>query len=170
MEREHWILVAYASKHGSTRAIARAIGRGLKRRGLDVDVRDVADVDGLEGYRAVVLGSAVYMGKWLPIARGFVLEHREELDARPCWLFSSGPVGDPPEGDVAVDELVEQTGARGHIVFDGRLERRELSFLERTVTRFVHAADGDYRDWSAVDDWAKSIAAGLESEQPAAVS
>lgn len=59
---------------------------------------------GVGGYDAVVLGSAVYVGRWLEPARELVDAHAEELAARPTWLFSSGPIGDPPkpEADDAV--------------------------------------------------------------------
>src|SRR3712207_229163 len=95
-------LVAVASRHGSTNEIARAIAEELRTRGLDAEVRDAEEVDVLDGYEAVVLGSAVYMGDWLLAARRLVERHRQRLAALPLWLFSSGPLGldDPkPHGD-----------------------------------------------------------------------
>ena len=65
------MLVAYASRHGATREIAEAIAAALLARGVTADARDVATIDGLEPYDAVVLGSAVYFGKWLEPARAF---------------------------------------------------------------------------------------------------
>jgi menaquinone-dependent protoporphyrinogen oxidase len=159
------VLVAAASRHGSTEGIAEAIGAVLAEHGLDVDVRRLDRVDDPEAFEAVVLGSAVYVGRWLPEARRFVEEHAGTLAARPTWLFSSGPVGEPPkpEGEAAVDAggLVELTGAREHRIFPGKLEKAELGLRERAVVRAVGAAEGDFRDWEAVAAWAAAIAREL---------
>ena len=100
------VLVACASRHGSTVEIAAEIADVLRRDvpGAVVDLRDAVQAGEVAGYDAAVIGSAVYMGRWLPAARDLVEEHREVLSAMPVWLFSSGPVGDPP---VPVDELAE---------------------------------------------------------------
>lgn len=84
------VLVATASRHGATDEIAAEIGGRLNDRGIDAEVVAVGDVTGLDGYDAVVLGSAVYMGRWLKEAREFVGAHGDQLRARPTWLFSSG--------------------------------------------------------------------------------
>jgi menaquinone-dependent protoporphyrinogen oxidase len=160
-------LVATASRHGATREIAAAIAAELREAGIEVDERDVEGLDSLEGYDAVVLGSAVYVGRWLRPARRIVEEHAPELSGRPVWLFSSGPLGDPPrpEGDEAVDvaELMRATGAREHRIFPGRLDRDELGLRERAVVKVVGAAEGDFRDWDAVGEWARGIAGALRA-------
>src|SRR3954452_10566893 len=94
------VLVAYASEHGSTREIAERIARTLGDDGMNVELRDASDVEDLAGYDAVVVGSAVYMGRWRGSAKRLVKRHERELAERDPWLFSSGPVGEPPaEGD-----------------------------------------------------------------------
>ena len=89
------VLVASATRHGATAEIAEAIAATLKDRGLKVELRRVEEVADMSGYDAVVLGSAVYIGKWLEPARQFAVDHAAELAMRPTWLFSSGPLGDP---------------------------------------------------------------------------
>jgi menaquinone-dependent protoporphyrinogen oxidase len=159
------VLVTAASKHGATLEIAQAIARELEQQDAVVEHVAIDDVSGLDGYDAVVLGSAVYMGRWLEPARELVRRHADDLAARPTWLFSSGPVGDPPrpEEDEAVDvrELVEATQAVGHRLFAGRIDRRKLGFAERAVLRAVGAKEGDYRDGDAIRDWAAEIGAEL---------
>ena len=159
------VLVAASSRHGATGEIADEIARALAERGLDVRVASLDDVTDVSGFDAFVLGSAVYVGRWLGPARAFVAEHAGELAARPTWLFSSGPIGDPPkpDGDAAVnvDGLVEATGALGHRLFTGRLDRSRLGLGERAVVRVVGAAEGDYRDWDDVRGWAGTIAGAL---------
>jgi menaquinone-dependent protoporphyrinogen oxidase len=107
----------------------------------------------------------VYVGRWLAPARTFVDEHAEELVARPTWLFSSGPIGDPakpaPEEAVKLDEILERTSAQAHRVFGGKVDRRHLGFAERAIVRAVRAREGDYRDWGAIRGYAEEIAESL---------
>jgi menaquinone-dependent protoporphyrinogen oxidase len=113
-----------------------------------------------------VVGSAIYMGRWLKTARAFVSEHAADLSAVPVWLFSSGPLGPPdhriPEGESSDGkQLIELVRARAHRVFAGRLERASLGFAERAAAKAVHAPEGDCRDWDAIDAFAGEIAAEL---------
>lgn len=159
------VLVTAASKHGSTEEIGHAVVEELDRRGIVADFLVPEAVRSLDGYDAVVIGSAVYAGHWLKPARELVERLGGELQSRRVWLFSSGPVGEPepkPDGDPAdVDELLAATGAEEHAVFGGRIKRDELGFAERAIVRALRVADGDYRDWVAIDAWASRIAARL---------
>lgn len=76
------ILVAAASKHGATSEIAVSIGETLLQRGFDVAVSPAEQVNGVNGYDAVVLGSAVYAGHWLKPALELV-----EAPAKPGVTF-----------------------------------------------------------------------------------
>ena len=156
------VLVAVASKYGATGEIAEAIGRRLAEHDLDTEVRDVSEIRDLADFEAVVLGSAVYAGRWLEGARAFVDEHADELAARPTWLFSSGPIGDPPrpaeDAAVQLDEIVKRTSAREHRILSGKLDRTKLSFGERAIAFAFRAAVGDFRDWDAIAAWANEIA------------
>jgi len=156
------VLVAVASRHGSTREIADAIEQELHVPGVDAEVRDVENVPDLEAYDAVVLGSALYMGNWESAASRFVQRHRSKLLTMPVWLFSSGPVGNnnhPGQGDPPkVVQIAQLARARGHQMFAGKLDRHNLSFGERLVVNVVHAPDGDFRDWNAIRAWANEIA------------
>jgi menaquinone-dependent protoporphyrinogen oxidase len=159
------VLVTAASKHGATWEIAEAIGRTLAERGLDVEVVRAEDVDGLGRFRAVVLGSAVYGGHWLDPALRLVAEHGGDLAARETWLFSSGPLGDPPrpgpDDAVRIDDVLAATGARDHRVFAGRLDHDSLSFGERALVFAFRAEEGDFRDWDEIAAWAGEIADAL---------
>ena len=158
------VLVAFASSHGSTRDIAEAIGDELRAGGIAADVRDVADVIDLGMYDAAVLGSAVYMGRWLPPALRFAHGNLTALRSLPVWLFSSGPLGDPllPPGEPkGIDDLARKLGAREHRVFAGRLEPATLTRCERLVVKLVHAPSGDHRPWEAIRAWTGSIAVAL---------
>ncbi len=158
------ILVTVASKHGATGEIGEIIAGVLRDAGHAVATHAPEDVAGLEEFDAVVLGSAVYAGRWLEPARAFVDRHATTLVGRPVWLFSSGPIGDPPKPEGAAPEgeaLVERLKAREHRTFTGRLDTGSLGFVERTVTRALLAPSGDFRDWEAIRAWADEIARQL---------
>ena len=159
------VLVATASKHGATREIAEAIGRTLDAQGVSATVMDAGAVESLAGYDAFVIGSAVYVGHWLKDARDLVERHADVLAGHPTWLFSSGPLGAPPklEASHAVDvtAIVAISGAREHRVFAGKVDKHALGFGERAVMIAVRAADGDFRDWDEIEEWAREIAAAV---------
>jgi menaquinone-dependent protoporphyrinogen oxidase len=158
------VLVASASKHGSTAEIARTIGASLTFRQIEADVRPAESVTSLEGYDGVILGSGVYMGHWLEPAKRFIQQHTEDLLRRPVWLFSSGPLGDPAKpGEDPADAaaLVEATRALEHRVFPGSLWKEDLGIAERAMVAAVRAPEGDFRPWAEIDDWAGQIAAQL---------
>ena len=162
------VLVTAASRHGSTSDIAAAIVRVLHLRGFDADLIEPAEVNDLMDYDAVVLGSAVYAGRWMAPAIDLVARCRPQLAGRPVWLFSSGPVGSPanPAESPDMSKLMDQTGALGHRVFAGKLDKAELGRLERTMVRAVRAPEGDYRDWDQISEWATRIADVLKTAQP----
>jgi menaquinone-dependent protoporphyrinogen oxidase len=158
-------LVVVASRHGATREIGDVLARGLREHGVEARGVDAAGGEAPDGHDAVILGSAVYMGRWLEPARDYAARHADALRARRVWLFSSGPLGDPPlpAADHAVDlgDLPERVAAEGHMLFGGRVDRGLLGFRERAVMTAVRAQEGDFRDWDAVGAWAAEIAAAL---------
>lgn len=163
-ERALNVLVSAASRHGATIEVAATIGEALRSEGLEVFVVAPDEVDRLDGFDAAVLGSAVYVGRWLEPARDLVERHKVALTRIPVWLFSSGPIGDPlkPAEDAAdAAPLAALVGARGHHTFPGSVDRRRLSFGERAVMAAVRAPEGDYRTWPEIEAWAREIAVEL---------
>ncbi|MGA7226893.1 MAG: flavodoxin domain-containing protein [Acidimicrobiia bacterium] len=163
------VLVATASKHGATAEIGQAIGDVLVNEGLEVRELAPEDVAAVDGFDAVVLGSAVYAGHWMHSAIELAEEFESDLSRRPTWIFSSGPVGDPPKPDedpVDVGHIRELTRARGHVVFAGKLDKRQLGFGERAIVTAFRAPEGDFRDWEEVRTWATGIAEQLKASVP----
>jgi menaquinone-dependent protoporphyrinogen oxidase len=166
------ILVAYASRYGSTAGIAERIAATLKLQGLDSDVMPVEEARELERYDAFVIGSAAYMGSWMKGAAQFVRRNRTLLSGKPVWLFSSGPIGtatvDAKGRDVRIaaapkefDEFADLK-PRDHRVFFGALERAKLTGTHRLISRVPASQkillEGDFRDWKEIDGWAEGIA------------
>lgn len=166
------ILITVGSRHGSTVDIGNAIADTLHTFGHHVtcptiDVARTMPASRLDQVDAFVVGSAVYGGRWLESPRRFVEALTETLRGRPLWLFSSGPVGDPPKPEddpVDIAGLIEDSGARGHVIFAGRLDRSLLTFGERAIVMALRAPEGDFRDWDAVAGWATEISAELDAD------
>jgi menaquinone-dependent protoporphyrinogen oxidase len=150
------VLVAHGSKHGSTAEIAAAIADALRECGLETECKAAGDVENLDRYDAVVLGSAVYMRRWRRAARRFLHRHARALAERPLWVFSSGPVGDPAKDNPAWLEPgrtiaeAERLGAREHVVFGGVSKASSIPAEFR-----------DRRDWDEIRAWARGIADAL---------
>lgn len=160
------ILVSVASKHGSTAEIGHEIAGVLTEAGFKVDIVAPDDVKTLDGFDAVVLGSGVYVGHWLAPARDLVERLSDQLVERPVWLFSSGPIGDPPkpeEDPEEVAELLEITHARAHCTFGGKVDKSTLGLGEKVIVAAVRVPEGDFRPWADVRAWATGIAEALKS-------
>ncbi len=166
------VLVAYASKNGSTAEIAEKIAGELRVDGLEADCVEAGKVRRLDPYDAVVLGSAVYARRWRSSARRFLPRHGEALSALPWWVFSSGPVGEPKPGDARADSWleppktmaeVERLGARAHVVFGGRVATKPHNFVERAMAKKTPAEYADRRDWDKITGWADDIASQLKA-------
>jgi menaquinone-dependent protoporphyrinogen oxidase len=159
------VLVAVASKHGSTREIAGAIAEELRESNLEADLRDVAQVKEIDAYDAIVLGSGIYMGRWLPEAQKFVACHHAEFSRIPVWLFSSGPLGaENPQPQDDPKKLAAPMGwvvPRDHRVFVGKLDTATLGLVERLMAKAVKAPAGDFRNWDEIRQWARQIAVEL---------
>ncbi len=158
------ILMVVGSRHGSTHEIGEVIAEVLTSAGHDVVVQDPDDFTSTLGFDAMVLGSAIYYGRWVPAVRELVERHAGALAAIPLWVFWSGPLGAKgvPRGSVeGMDELIARLQPRGFREFDGRLDRGDLGMRERAVVSLVGADEGDYRDFDEIREWAGQIARDL---------
>jgi menaquinone-dependent protoporphyrinogen oxidase len=161
------VLVSAASKHGSTREIAAVIAQALERAGFDCDLIHPTDVANAAHYDAVVVGSAVYVGQWLPEARELVERVADQITGKPVWLFSSGLADTPSKrGNAApaTTARMESLQARGHRHFPGKLDVLQLSLAERAAILAARGKYGDSRDMEAVKAWGEHIAEALTDE------
>jgi menaquinone-dependent protoporphyrinogen oxidase len=162
------VLVAYSSKAGSTSEIAAAIGETLSKSGADVTVEQIKNVKDLTAYQAVVVGSLIRMGRWVPEAKKFVESNKAMLDKIPTAIFT------------ACDTMKEDTEEKraevfGYIepilqiikpvengLFAGKMDTSKLSFMDRTIINMMSKGEdpnADYRDWGKVNTWAEKLPA-----------
>jgi menaquinone-dependent protoporphyrinogen oxidase len=159
------VLVSAASRHGASAEIATIVGDLLRDTGIDADVIAPEHVASVDGYDAVILGSGVYGGSWLSTAKTFARTHRDDLVRRPVFLFSCGPLGEPPRPIDAPDAarlIGESVGAMDVRTFAGRLIESELDLGERLVAAAGRKPVGDFRPWDDIVDWTRAITAYLE--------
>ncbi len=165
------ILVAYGTKHGSTREVAETIAETLEQHGLEVMLRSAARVADLTGFGGVVLGGAIYMGRWHPDAAHFLAQHRRALSALPVAVFSMGPkTMDAHDADESLVQLARSLDKVPDVqpfavaLFGGVIDPETLRFpLSRMPA-------SDARDWTAIRAWASHVAATFDCGKPAAES
>jgi menaquinone-dependent protoporphyrinogen oxidase len=162
------MLVAYASQGNSTAGVAEAIGQTLSANGSVVDVRPVKAVDSLSPYRAVVIGSAVHSGKWLPEALAFVERNQHTLHQIPtavfqvCMMLATSNQQYKRMVPDWLDPLRAQIKPVAEGSFAGALWPNQYpKFSEKLGLRIFLATiklkAGDYRDWDAIHTWAESL-------------
>lgn len=162
------ILVAYATRNGSTAEIAQAVGKELKSSGYTVDVTEMKTVPSVAGYNAVILGGPLYMGSVVKEVAKFVGQYREQLTKLPVAAFAVGLAPKNPDpgameqAKAALKQSVEPLNPLAEIVFAGKLDPAKLSFIQRKMTELVKVPAGDFRDWAAIAAWARELPSVLK--------
>ena len=157
------ILVAFATRAGSTAEVAEAIGKALGASGAAVDVCPVKDIHDLSPYRAVVLGSPIRMGHWLPEAVAFLKAHRAELSRVPvacfvtCVTLTNDTVGNRRTVDAYLDPVRAILRPVSVGLFAGVMDGSKLSFLDRLMMRATKTPEGDFRKWDEIHLWGESL-------------
>jgi len=157
------ILIAYASKLGSTGDVAQAIGEELTARGNTVDVKLVGDLQDVSPYDSILLGSAVRIGRWLPEAIGFLEQNVNSLASKSVSYFTVCITmhQDTPENRALAQEItnaaraIRKPAAEGF--FGGRIDYGTISFMEQMILRAKNVPEGDFRDWDAIRAWGKQL-------------
>ncbi len=156
------ILIAYASKCGSTGEVATAIGKTLAQNGAHVDVMPIKKVTDLSGYQAVFVGSAIRAGKWLREAAGFVSKNRAILQGIPtsyftvCMTMKDDTPANRAKAAGFIDPVRAALAPAAEGYFAGKVDPKRLSFIESTMLKAKNVPEGDFRDWDKIRDWAQS--------------
>ena len=153
------ILVCYATRAGSTAEIAAAIGENLSQKGYSVDIKLIKDTPSLDGYQAVVIGSGIRMGNWLPEAVSYIKANQKLLKHIPVALFTVHMLNTGDDETSRTNRLAYLDKVRPllddpeEVYFEGKMDFSQLSFLDRLIAKMVNAVEADSRDWDRIGDW-----------------
>lgn len=153
------VLVVYATKRESTHEVADAVAARLRELGHEVDVRPAAEVGTLSPYGAVVIGGALYMGRWHHDARHFLSSHRDALGRLPVAVFAMGP-----RSLEATDVEASRTQLESALAKEPQLEPVAVAIFGGVIDPaklrfpFSHMEARDARDWAAIRSWADTVA------------
>lgn len=157
------LLVTYATRAGSTVRVAEAIAIVLRKRGFLVDITPIKENPGVKGYQAVLIGSAIRRGSWLPEAINFVKINKEALRRVRVALFTVHMLnrGDDEQSrlnrEAYLDALRPLVLPVDHVFFPGKIDPARLSLIERLIVRSVKSPVGDFRDWDKIGGWADKL-------------
>jgi menaquinone-dependent protoporphyrinogen oxidase len=158
------VLVAYASKAGSTAEVADFIGKNIADKGAVVDVKKLENVKGIAGYNAIVIGNAVRAGKLLSEAADFVKHHKAEMQKIPvayfvvCMTLKDNTEENRKKANSFLDPLCAEITPMEKGLFAGKMDYSKLGFATKTVVKhIVKVPEGDFRDWDAIKKWANEV-------------
>jgi menaquinone-dependent protoporphyrinogen oxidase len=160
---ENKVLISYASQCGSTGEVAQAVGDVLCATGAAVDVRRAEDVTDVSGYRAVIVGSAVYMRRLMPEAVAFVEENRQALSQVPvayfivCGTLKEDTAETRRQAAAFLDPLCQIVQPVDEGLFAGVMDYGKVSFLQQMIMRVMGGVEGDFRNWDAIQGWAAGL-------------
>ncbi|MGB9939434.1 flavodoxin domain-containing protein [Methanosarcina sp.] len=172
------VLVAYASRYGSTQEVAETIAATMHESGLMVDLKSMKEVKSLEGYAAVVLGAPLYTLHWHKQAHSFLSRHREALTKQPVAVFALGPLHDDEKEWEEVRSQLDKELAKSPWftpiaveIFGGKYDPEKLRFPDNLIARLPASPlnkmpASDVRDWTAIRTWANNLAVQLQSALP----
>ncbi len=169
------VLVAYATRYGSTQEVADAVAATLRDEGLAVDLQPVRQVRSLEGYDAVVVGAPLYIGSLLKEVRGFLAQHSSALAERPLAIFALGPLAEPVDEQAwqpvrdSLDKEIDKYPALKPVaveLFGGKYDPAGLNLADRLLAALPasplhNLPASDVRDWDAIRAWAAGLAGKL---------
>lgn len=167
------ILVAYATRYGSTQEVADRIAATLRSHEHTVTVQAAKDVKTLDGYEAVVLGAPLYIGSLLKDMHNLLEKQQPALAQRPVAFFALGPVGTEEEEMQGSQEQLDKELAKHPwlqpvtlALFVGKYDPSKLGFPFNLLNKLPASPlaglpASDNRDWDAITAWAQEVAAAL---------
>jgi menaquinone-dependent protoporphyrinogen oxidase len=160
------VLVAFATRFGSTREIVSAMVHELNSAGLDAHGAEATSSLNPDDYDAFVIGSPIYGSKWLAAAGMFAAITSERIDGKPVALFSVGTLGlnsseagekEHKDFVTGLIDVAPKLNIVSDALFSGYFERSNLPWYLRIIDRFAPTPQGDHRDWQAIQSWTKSL-------------
>ena len=163
------ILIAFATRAGSTEGIASAIAEEFSTSGYDINTVLINDKTELKGYDHIILGGPIYMGAMNEV-KDFIRRNEDAVGSRLLGAFAVGMsfAGDDEEMQAPARDALKNAIAplkpKYYGYFAGMTDPKKLSFLQRTALRIVTSPIGDFRDWEAIRGWTQEIIRELQKE------
>jgi menaquinone-dependent protoporphyrinogen oxidase len=158
------ILVAYATKAGSTAEVADFIGKTLAEKGADVDVKPIKNISDITGYNAIIIGSPARAGKILSDATEFVERNKASLTNIPVAYFVTCTtlIKDTDDNRKIANEYLDSISGTispvGKGLFAGKMDYSKIGFASTLILKYIFSTpEGDYRDWDAIKKWADDL-------------
>ena len=158
------VLITYASQYGSTGGVADAIEKELCSKDVAADVVLIKNASNVSSFQGVVIGSAIYRGKWLPEALDFVQKNKDILRQVPvAYFLVCMSLSHPTEENRAkvssymdpILKAVPEIRPVGIGTFAGALDYNNLSWINKKILQSKGTPEGDFRDWNAIRTWAR---------------
>ncbi len=173
------ILIAYASKKGSTQEIADYMADHLRKNAYTVTVAHCDTVQTLAEYDAVLLGTGIYSGRWLPAAETFLRRLTAELDETPFFYFlvcirllETGGY-DHVMQEYVPEHLIKQVkNIQGQTAFAGKLSYADIDWRERWTLSMRYDGEAkpmeqlveDHRNWQTIQRWIEDVERKLKAD------
>ena len=157
------ILITFATRYGSTKEVAEVIADKIRDRGIEAEISNIIDISSLEGYDAVIIGSPIYMGKWLKEGLYFIQQFHESLKRVPVALFSVGiTLKDRNEKNIktaekSFDALLPYINPVITGVFAGKIDKSNMNFADRAILKLVKAEDGNFLNPDEISVWTANL-------------
>lgn len=157
------VIVAYASRMGSTREIAEVVADELRQTDHTVTIAPCSAAPDAAGFDAAIIGSALYGRRWMPDADHYVRRQARHLTNRPTYLFQSGPCRvatpgvTPMASPRAVRRIIRRAGLADPVTFSGRIDPTQPPTWRWTRWNATSVASGDFRDWNVIRAWGYAI-------------
>jgi menaquinone-dependent protoporphyrinogen oxidase len=159
------VLVAYATRYGSTKEVAETVAVTLRESGLEVDLQQLRQVHSIDQYRGIVIGAPLYMFRWHKDALNFLSRYHTALTKRPVAIFALGPFhADAKEFQGAREQLDKELAKFPWLtpaaieIFGGKFDPEKLTFPHNLVPALKKMPASDVRDWSVIRAWANGLA------------
>ncbi len=158
------ILVAYATRYGSTQEVAETVAATLRESGLEVDLEQLRQVHSIDQYQAIVIGAPLYMFRWHKDALNFLSRFHTILITQPVAIFALGPFHANEEEFQSAREQLEKElekfpwlHPKAIEIFGGKFDPEKLTFPHNLVPALKKMPASDVRDWTTIRAWANQL-------------
>jgi menaquinone-dependent protoporphyrinogen oxidase len=167
------VLIAYATRYGSTKEVSEKIGQILIQSGFEVDVLPCKKVEKIESYQFIVIGAPFYIGSMLKDAKNFLLKNQDILSRKPVAFFALGPIGNTEKELTDTQNQLENEFQQfpwfkpiSTAMFGGKYDPEKLRFLDKLLTKppaspLHNLAANDARNWDEIKVWAENLSSEL---------